>query len=57
MELTPEQRSLYPELAKLHDEIGRLREAETQLKNEIFYSSGAGGDLANSASGHIGYSY
>ena len=57
MELTPEQRSLYPELAKLHEEIGRLREAETQLKNEIFYSSGAGGDLANSASGHIGYSY
>jgi len=57
VELTPEQRSLYPELAKLHDEITRLREAELQLKHEIFYNSPASSDLANAASGHIGYSY
>ena len=56
VELTPEQRSLYPELAKLHDDIIRLKEAETQLKHEIFYSN-AGADLTNSASGQIGYSY
>ena len=57
MQLTPEQRALYPELAKLQDDINKLRENEIQLRNQIFYNTGASSDLTGAASGEIGYSY
>jgi len=56
VELTAEQRSLYPELAKLQDDIERLRLNEVQLRNQLFLNNAAGsGDLASAASGQIGY--
>jgi len=57
VQLTPEQRALYPELAKLQDDINKLRENEIQLRNQIFYNTGASSDLTGAASGQIGYSY
>jgi len=56
VQLTPEQRSLYPELAKLQDDINRLKESELQLRNQIFYNNPAG-DLAGAAAAQIGFSY
>ena len=58
VELTAEQRSLYPELAKLQDDIERLKLTEVQLRNQLFLNDAvSGGDLASAASGQIGYSY
>jgi len=56
VELTPEQRSLYPELAKLQDDIERSRLNEMQLRGQLFVNNAAGSDdLASAASGQIGY--
>ena len=54
--LTAEQKALYPELAKLQDDINRLKENELQLRNQIFYT-GSQADLSNAGSAQIGYSY
>ena len=54
--LTAEQKALYPELAKLQDDINRLKENELQLRNQIFYS-GSQADLSNAGTAQIGYSY
>jgi len=54
--LTAEQKALYPELAKLQEDINRLKENELQLRNQIFYS-GSQADLSNVGSAQIGYSY
>ena len=54
--LTAEQKALYPELAKLQDDINRLKENELQLRNQIFYT-GSQADLSNAGAAQIGYSY
>ena len=54
--LTAEQKALYPELAKLQEDINRLKENELQLRNQIFYSANQA-DLSNAGSAQIGYSY
>ena len=54
--LTAEQKALYPELAKLQEDINRLKESEIQLRNQIFYT-GNQADLTNAGSAQIGYSY
>jgi len=54
--LTAEQKALYPELAKLQEDINRLKENELQLRNQIFYT-GNQADLSNAGSAQIGYSY
>lgn len=57
MQLTPEQRALYPELAKLQDDINKLRQNEIQLRNQIFYGADSGDALTGASAGQIGYSY
>ena len=55
IQLTPEQKALYPELAKLQDQLNELKDSEYQLRQQIFYGSEP--DLSNAATAHIGYSY
>lgn len=55
IQLTPEQKALYPELTKLQEQLDKLKESEVNLRHQIFYNSDT--DLSNTASGHIGYSY
>ena len=55
VQLTPEQKALYPELTKLQDQLDQLKESEVNLRHQIFYNGDS--DVANTASGHIGYSY
>lgn len=58
VELTEEQRALYPELAELRDKIVELQESEYNLRNQLYYSTTAAeGGLGATASNKISYTY
>ena len=57
MELTEEQRALYPELAGLRDKITELQDSEYNLRNQLYYNTGAADVAAGTATNKISYTY
>lgn len=56
VELTPEQKALFPELTELRDQIVQLKESEKDLRSQIYYNTANQADVAGAA-GEIGYTY
>jgi len=57
VELTEEQRALYPELAGLRDKITELQDSEYNLRNQLYYNTGAAEVAAGTATNKISYTY
>jgi len=58
VELTEEQKALYPELAEIRDMIVELQESEYNLRNQLYYNTAATGTgLGDTTSNKISYTY
>jgi len=58
VELTEEQKVLYPELAELRDKIVELQESEYNLRSQLYYNTvTADSGLGNTVTNHINYTY
>jgi len=57
VELTEEQKALYPELSDLRDKIEELQESEFNLRNHLYYNTGNSDPVGGTASNKISYTY
>lgn len=57
VELTPEQKALFPELTSLRDQIAQLKDSEADLRSQIYYNTANTAEAGGVAAGEIGYTY
>jgi len=58
VELTEEQRALYPELAEIRDRIVELQDSEYNLRNQLYYNTASTDTgLGATATNKISYTY